>query len=79
MEVTSIVALLSIMLLLAFCENCEMMDQAESYLVKCITETALQNDPRFEWEDMRILQAQCEVILRLAGCTGRKSLAESYT
>jgi len=80
MQVTSIVPRLSIMLLRVFCANScgAIMNQAESDLVKCIAETVLQNDERFEPDDMALFHAQCEVLVRLAGRTGRMSLAGFY-
>jgi hypothetical protein len=79
--VTSIVGRLSIMLLRVFCADSSggMMDQAEEDLVNCITDTALQNNPRFEWDDMELFHARCEVLVRLVGFTGRKSLARFYS
>jgi hypothetical protein len=80
-EVTYIVARLSIMLLRAFCADGSggMLNKAKADLVKCIKETALQNDLRFEWYDMELFHAHCEVLVRLVGFTGRKSLAEFYS
>jgi hypothetical protein len=79
MEVTSIVGRLSIMLLRVFCAGSSSgMNQAKENLVDCITETVLQNDPRFEWVDMEVFHAQFEVLVRLVGHTGPKSLAKFY-
>jgi hypothetical protein len=78
-DVTSIVPRLSIMLLRVFCACWDYRDRATRDLVECVAETALQNEPRFEWDDAARFHAQCEVLVRLAGCTGRKSLAEFYT
>ena len=40
-------------------------------LAKCIRETVLQNNPRFEWDDMELFNAlaQCEVLVLPVGCT----------
>ena len=37
------------------------------------------NVPRFEWEDMELFHAHCEVLVQLVGWTGPISLAEFYT
>ena len=37
------------------------------------------NVPRFEWEDMELFHAHCEVLVQLVGWTGPMSLAEFYT
>jgi hypothetical protein len=75
-----IVARLSIMLLRVFCSGYAsgMMNPAKVDLVKCIKKTALQIDPHFEWDDMKLFHAHCEVLMRLLGCTERTSLDEFY-
>jgi hypothetical protein len=78
LQSTSIVARLSIMLLRVFCRYGGIVIQSKKDLVKCIRKTALQNDPRFEWDDMEAFHAQCEVLVRLVGYTGRMSLDEFY-